>query len=214
MQTHVIFNTAVSLDGRVGKKDKQIVFSNKLDNYRVHRLRGSVDAILIGVETVLSDDPEITVSEQVTKPYRVIVDSKGEIPLNAKVLDGSAKTIVAVSRSINPMKVKQLEEKGVEVLPLGEYAVHLRDLLWTLNRKGIKKALLEGSGTLSRRMFNEGYVNELYATITPVLIGEGINLFNGELDRHIEMNLEGILQYGDQVVLHYMVRRGDRESDQ
>lgn len=208
MQTYVVFNSAMSLDGRVGKKDKQIVFSNKLDNYRVHRLRGSVDAILIGVETVLSDDPDLVVSEQVKKPVRVIVDSKCDIPLDARVLDGSAKTVVAVSRSVNPVKVRRLEEKGVEVLPIGEHAVPVRELMWALGRRGYKKLLLEGAGPLSRRMLNEGLVDELYVTVAPILIGEGIDLFNGELDRHIELDLEGILQYGDQVVLHYMVRRG------
>ena len=78
-----------------------------------------------------------------------------------------------------------------------------------LHRRGISKVLLEGAGTLSRRMFNEGLVNELYITVAPLLIGEGINLFHGELDKHIDLDLEGILQYGDQVVLHYMVRRGN-----
>lgn len=213
MQTYVLFNTAMSLDGRVGKKDSQIVFANKLDNYRVHRLRGSVDALLIGVETVLSDDPELVVSEQVKKPIRVIVDSKGEIPLNSKVLDGTAKTIVVVSKAINPMTVQRLKDRGIEVISLGEYSVPLRDLMWALYRRGIKKIMLEGSGSLSRRMFNEGLVNELYITIAPILIGQGIDLFQGELDKNTELDLEGILQYGDQVVLHYMVRRGEREAD-
>ncbi len=211
MQTHVIFNTAISLDGRVGKKDKQIVFSNKLDNYRVHRLRGSVDAVMVGVETVLSDDPDLVVSEQIKTPFRIIVDSKGEIPLNSKVLDGGAKTIIALSRSVNPMTVRRLQEKGVDVVIAGEYAVHLRDLLYTLQRRGIKNILLEGSGTLPRRMLNEGFVDEIYVTIAPLLIGEGINLFHGELEHQIELTLEGILQYGDQVVLHYLARRGYTE---
>jgi len=206
MQTHVIFNTAISLDGRVGKKDKQIVFSNKLDNYRVHRLRGSVDAILMGVETVMSDDPNLVVSESVNAPVRIVIDSKGEIPLTSRVLDGGAKTIIIVSRTINPITARKLQEKGVEVLSSGEYAVNLRELMWALYRRGIKKVLLEGGGALSRRMFNEGLVNELYVTVAPVLIGEGINLFQGELDKHIELNLEGIFQYGDQVVLHYTLR--------
>ena len=214
MQTYVIFNTAMSLDGRVGKKDKQIVFANKLDNYRVHRLRGSMDAILIGVETVLSDDPELVVSEALKKPIRVIVDPKGEIPLTSKVLDGTAKTIVVVSKGISQITLQRLKEKGAEVISLGDYSVPLRDLMWALFRRGIKKIMLEGSGSLSRRMFNDRLVDELYITIAPILIGQGIDLFHGELDKNTELDLEGILQYGDQVVLHYMVRRGDRESDQ
>ena len=207
MQPYVIFNTAMSLDGKIGKKDEQIVFSNKLDNYRVHTLRGSVDAIMIGVETVISDDPELTVREVAEKPRRVIVDNKGEIPLNSKVLDGTAETIVAVSSNANKATVKRLEDKGIDVLTLGEYTINLRELLWALYRRGIKKILLEGGGVLSRRMFNEGMVNELYITVAPILIGEGIDLFHGKFDKHIKLTLEGILQYGDQVVLHYMVKR-------
>jgi 2,5-diamino-6-(ribosylamino)-4(3H)-pyrimidinone 5'-phosphate reductase len=213
MQTYVIFNTAMSLDGRVGKKDKQIVFANKLDNYRVHRLRGSMEAIMIGVETVLSDDPELVVSEALKKPVRVIIDAKGEIPLNSKVLDGTAKTIVVVSKGISQITLQRLKDKGVEVISLGDYSVPLRDLMWALYRRGIKKIMLEGSGSLSRRMFNERLVDELYITIAPILIGQGIDLFHGELDKNTELDLEGILQYGDQVVLHYMVRRGDRDSE-
>lgn len=213
MQTYVIFNTAMSLDGRVGKKDAQIVFANKLDNYRVHRLRGSVDAILIGVETVLSDDPELVVSEALKKPVRIIVDAKGELPLNSKVLDGTAKTIVAVSKAINPITVQRFKDRGAEVISLGDYSVPLRDLMWALYRRGIKRILLEGGGSTSRRMFNERLVDEVYITIAPMLIGQGIDLFHGELDRNIELDLEGILQYGDQVVLHYMVRRGDRDKE-
>lgn len=205
MQTHVTFNTAMSLDGRVGKKDAQIVFSNKLDNYRVHRLRSSVDAIMVGVETVISSDPDLSVGEQLKKPVRVVVDSKGEIPLNSKVLDGSAKVIVAVSRNVNPMVVSRLKGKGAEIISLGDYVVPLRDLLWALYRRGIKNILLEGGGVLSRRMFNEGHVDEVFITIAPILIGSGIDLFHGELDKHIQLRLEGILQYGDQVVLHYLV---------
>jgi len=203
----------MSLDGRVGKKDKQIIFSNKLDNYRVHRLRGSVDAIMVGVETVISDNPDLSVSEQVKKPYRIVVDNKGEIPMDAKVLDGSAKTILATSRAINPMAARRLKDAGVEVISLGEYAVPMRDLLWALYRRGIKTILVEGGGNLSRRMFNDGLVDELYITIAPMLLGRGAELFNGELDQHIELDLEGILQYGDQVVMHYMVRK-EPSSDQ
>lgn len=208
MQPYVIFNTAMSLDGRVGGKgDEQIVFSNKLDNYRVHTLRGSVDAILVGVETVLSDDPKLTVREETGEPYRVIVDDKGVIPLNARVLDNEANSIVVVSKGASKSVVRRLEDKGVDVLVIGEHVVNLKELLWALYRRGIKKTLLEGGGSLSRRMFNEGFVDEVYITVAPILIGEGVDLFHRKLDQHIKLTLEGILQYGDQVVFHYMVKK-------
>ncbi|MBN2250813.1 MAG: dihydrofolate reductase family protein [Candidatus Altiarchaeota archaeon] len=212
MQTYVIFNTAVSLDGRVGKKGSEMVFSNKLDNYRVHKLRSSVDAVLVGVETLLSANPEVLSAEDPKKPVYVIVDSRAETPLDSRLLDGSAQTIVAVSKVANPMAIGRLKDKEAEVIVMGENAVHIGDLLWALHRRGLKRILLEGNGVLCRRMFNEGFVDELYVTVTPVLVGEGINLFQGELDKHVELVLEGILQYGDQVVLHYMVKGRTNEK--
>ena len=207
MQPYVIFNTAISLDGRVGKRDEQIVFSNKLDNYRVHTLRGSVDAVMVGVETVISDDPNLGMSEVVKDPYRVIIDGKGEIPLDSRVFDEPERVIVVVSKGASKSVVRRLEDKGVDVLVIGEHVVNLKELLWALYRRGIKKTLLEGGGSLSRRMFNEGFVDEVYITVAPILIGEGVDLFQGQLDRHIKLTLEGILQYGDQVVLHYLVKK-------
>ncbi|MEA3254316.1 MAG: dihydrofolate reductase family protein [Candidatus Altiarchaeota archaeon] len=207
MQPYVIFNTAMSLDGRVGKRDEQIVFSNKLDNYRVHTLRGSVDAVMVGVETVISDDPNLGMSEVVNDPYRVIIDGKGEIPSDSRVLDDPARVIVVVSKGASKAIIRKLEDKGVDVLIIGEHVVNLKELLWALYRRGIKKTLLEGGGSLSRRMFNEGFVDEAYITVAPILIGEGVDLFQGQLDQHIKLTLEGILQYGDQVVLHYLVKK-------
>jgi len=107
------------------------------------------------------------------------------------------------------MTIQRLKDKGAEVISLGDYAVPMRDLMWALYRRGIKKILLEGGGSTSRRMFNEGLVDEVYLTIAPVLIGQGVDLFHGELDRNIELGLEGILQYGDHVILHYTVKHGE-----
>ena len=210
MRSNVILNSAMSLDGRTRAKDEtkgKIVFSNKLDNQRVKKLRGSVDAILIDSLTVLSDDPEITGTSGMgaRQPYIVIVDNKGDTPLDAKILN-SDRTLLVVSGSAKKGKVRKLEEKVTEVITSGEYVVNLDDLLWILKKRDIKKILLEGGGPLCRRMLNEGHVSEIYITVAPFLIGDGNNLLQGELDTNVRLSLDGIVQYGDVVVLHYMVK--------
>ena len=94
MPSHVIFNIAVSLDGKTGKEGKQIEFLSRMDKYRVHQLRGNSDAIMIDVDLIKKENPEISVRKEVEEPYRVIVDAKAETPLDAKILGGAGKVIV------------------------------------------------------------------------------------------------------------------------
>jgi len=202
---YIIFNSAMSLDGRVGKKGEEIGFLNRLENYRIHKLRGSVDAIMLDVSSVISNDPEINVRGSSKEPYRVVVDDKGEIPVDSKILKGEGRKIVVVSKSAKRGNIRNLEDSGIEVITTGEYAVNLPELMDRLQRMGIDKVLVEGGGSLIRRLLNEGFINEIYITVSPVLIGEGAKLFD-RLDKKVKLALDGITQYGDQVVLHYLVK--------
>lgn len=209
MQPYVILNSAMSLDGRIGKAKQQIVFSNRLDNYRVHELRGSVDAVMVDVETVMKDNPELgAVGESSKAPVKVVVDKACEIPLDSRVFEGEDQVIVVSCEGANKSRVKKIEEtrEGIEVLSSGKNAVNLEELLWTLYERGIRKILLEGGRSLNRRMLDEGLVNEIYLTIAPTLIGEGLSFYDSKNLQQINLTLEGILQYGDQVVLHYLVK--------
>jgi len=125
------------------------------------------------------------------------------------VLDGTAKAIVVVSKAVSHMTVHETQrQRRRGYIPWRLRRPHERPYVGPLPQ-GIKKILLEGGGSTSRRMFNEGLVDEVYLTIAPVLIGQGVDLFHGELDRNIELGLEGILQYGDHVILHYTVKHGE-----
>jgi len=199
----------MSLDGRIGKEDHQIVFSNRLDNYRVNTLRGSVDAVMVGIDTVLKDNPPLTVSESGDEnPTKIVVDKGGVISADAELLDPESEIIIATCTSTPEKRIEHLENLGenVEVLTVGKTDVNLEKLLWTLYERGIRKVLVEGGRGLSRRMLDEGLVSEVYLTIAPMLIGEGISFVQGELKAHVHLTLEGILQYGDMVVLHYLVK--------
>lgn len=209
MQPHVILNSAMSLDGRIGKKDQQIVFSNRLDNYRVHELRGEVDAVMVDVDTIVKDNPSFKSPSSADKsPVKVVVDKNGDIPHNSTLLEGSDSVIIVVAGGAPKTRIERLGKvrNGVEVLVSGINTVNLENLLWTLYERGIRRVLLEGGRALNRRMLDEGLVNELFVTLAPTLFGKGMSFYETNERAKIELKLEGILQYGDQVVLHYLVK--------
>jgi len=199
----------MSLAGRIGRKDGEIVFSNRLDNYRVTQLRESVDALMVDIETILSEDPSLDVKDKSKCRTRIVVDKNAEIPENAKVLsDVEAEVIIGTCKGVSQRKRDTLMalQENLKVVSVGSHAVNLEELLWTLYEDGIRQILLEGSRKLTRRMLDEGLVDEIFLTIVPTVIGEGINFVEGDIGENIELRLEGILQYGDQVVLHYVVK--------
>lgn len=208
---YVILNSAMSLDGRIGGKDERIRFSNELDKERVHRLRAEVDAVMVGINTVLGDDPHLTVKyAQGKNPARVIVDGNARIPSSARVLDGRAKTIVAISEKASEAesdKIRNLGEKAefVVLKCCGDNKVDMRELLEVLHEKGIKKLLLEGGGALNRSMLELGLVDEVFITVAPLFVGDGVNLVSGSLNKRINLKFRDFLVLEDRVVLHYLV---------
>lgn len=210
MRPKVILNSAMSLDGRVKHGEEGSDFLSRLDRYRVHELRGRVDAVMIDVDSIIAEDLEATAAKSVEKsePYKIIVDAKATIPENSKVFSEPGRKMIVVSRDAPSRKVEKLSSlDGVEVFTCGDYVVNLSDLLDHLYDTGIGAILLEGAGNLVRRMLNEGYVDEIYVAVMPTIIGKGPEVFEKELDKEVRLDLEGIIQYGDQVVLHYSIRK-------
>ena len=202
----VRLNCAMSLDGFIGKPGEQIHFSNEKDKQRVHRLRAQMDGILVGVNTVLTDNPHLTVRHASGRnPVRVIVDDAGKTPLDANVLDASALTIVAVSRKASKTRVRKLREKA-DVIIAGGDLVDLRKLMKALYGRNIRSILLEGGGTLNRSMLSEGLVDEISLTFAPMLLGYGIRWINGTLARKIELEYVGCTILDSQVVVQYLVK--------
>lgn len=204
MKPHVILNCAMSLNGKIGKEGERVRLSNEEDKKRVHELRSKVDAIMVGINTILTDNPKLTAhhAEEKRNPTRVVIDSKARTPMDANVLNQKAETIIAMSEKASPSRRKKLKKKA-EVISTGKERVNLTNLLERLEGKGIKKILLEGGGTLNKSMIEEGLVDEIYVTVAPTLLEKGISIINGELDSEVRMRLSGINQLGDQVILHY-----------
>jgi 2,5-diamino-6-(ribosylamino)-4(3H)-pyrimidinone 5'-phosphate reductase len=176
----VIINSATSADGKISSFERrQVRISGKSDLERVDALRADSDAVMVGVGTVLADDPGLRVkSERLRKvradqgkpenPLRVIADSLARTPLNAQVLGGGC--IVAVSADAPQERLEKLARR-CEIVQCGNEKVDLRELLSTLYERGVERLMVEGGGTLNWSMVHEGLVDEIYTYIGALIIG-------------------------------------------
>jgi 2,5-diamino-6-(ribosylamino)-4(3H)-pyrimidinone 5'-phosphate reductase len=185
MKPHVILNAAMTLDGKIATRTGSSDISGKEDLLMVHRLRKEMDAIMVGINTVVADDPRLTIhkipAEPEENPIRVVVDSQGRTPINARVLNDEALTIVVVSNNASPEKIKHLRERA-EVMVCGNKKVDLPSLMEKLGEIGIKTLMLEGGSTLNYSMLKDGLVNEIRVCIAPMIAGgvQAKSLVGGE----------------------------------
>ena len=183
---------AMSVDGKIATVEGDSRLSCQEDLKRLHLLRSKVDAVMVGVGTVLKDNPSLTVRLVKGKnPIRVIVDSMASTPPDAKVLDESAKTIIAVSRRAPKNRVAKLKKRS-QIIVAGDRLVNLRELLEKLYEMGIRKVLLEGGSTLNWSMLKENLVDELRISVCPVILGgeKAKSLVGGEGFRKVEEGLK------------------------
>jgi diaminohydroxyphosphoribosylaminopyrimidine deaminase / 5-amino-6-(5-phosphoribosylamino)uracil reductase len=172
----IVLKTAVTVDGKTATEtgDSMWITGEKSRKY-VHRLRSQYDAVLTGIGTVLKDNPELTVRAYKNKrnPVRIIADSRGRIPPDAKVLRKDAKTIIACTNRIKDSKLKRLKKMNIDVLICREKGnrVYIKDLLKKLSKRGITSILLESGSELNASFLDEGLVDKLLVFIAPKLIG-------------------------------------------
>jgi len=171
---HIILSAAISIDGKISTRSNDSNFSSKEDIIRLHKLRSKVDAILIGKNTLLRDDPLLTVRHTKGKnPVRIILDSKGTISKNSKIIKTSDKipTIIAVSKKISKVNLSKLKKLPVEIIISGENSVNLKSLMKKLSTKKIQTLLVEGGGTVNWEFIKNNIFDELIITLSPYLIG-------------------------------------------
>jgi 2,5-diamino-6-(ribosylamino)-4(3H)-pyrimidinone 5'-phosphate reductase len=179
----IYINSAMSADGKLSTKErKQVRISGKLDFERVDELRAQADSIMVGIGTVLSDDPSLTVKSPERKaarkasgksenPTRIIVDSAARTPLDADIFKkGEGTRIIAVSNAAPAEKVEKLEKKAL-VIKTGTDKVDLRELTGKLKEMGINSLMVEGGATLNWGMLSAGLVDEIYTFIGNLIIG-------------------------------------------
>ena len=212
---YVILNAAMSLDGKIATYTGDSRMSSPADLRRVHRLRASVDGIMVGMRTLLRDDPKLTVKfAKSRKPYRIIVDSNARTPLTSYVVRTAKQipTIVAVTSRAPMNRIEILERKGVKVFVCGKGPlVAVKILLRTLRKLGIRKLLLEGGGVLNWSMLSSGLVDEVSVAITPRILGgeKAVSLVEGKGTPHVregvKLKLLNTAKYGPDLVVRYKV---------
>jgi diaminohydroxyphosphoribosylaminopyrimidine deaminase / 5-amino-6-(5-phosphoribosylamino)uracil reductase len=174
-----ILKTAMTLDGKIASYTGQSKWiTNELSRKYVHELRHRVSAIMVGIGTVLADDPLLTTRLECAvgkDPIRIIVDSSAKIPLEAKILHvkSKAKTILVTTEKADKDKLKVLEEMGIEIIitPLKNHRVDLVYLMKKLGERKIDSVLLEGGSELNYSALEEGIVDKINAFIAPKIIG-------------------------------------------
>ncbi|TYQ16080.1 UNVERIFIED_CONTAM: diaminohydroxyphosphoribosylaminopyrimidine deaminase/5-amino-6-(5-phosphoribosylamino)uracil reductase [Acetivibrio alkalicellulosi] len=173
----VIMKTAMTLDGKIAsyKGDSKWI-TGKEARHHVHRVRDRVCAIMVGLNTILKDNPLLTTridGEEGKDPIRIIVDSRGTIPENSNVIncDSKAPTILATTKLIDKEKEKYLHQKGIKIIKTEGECVDLKQLMDELYNMEIDSILLEGGGSLNSSAIQCKIVDKVMMFIAPKIIG-------------------------------------------
>ena len=210
---HIILSAAISIDGKISTRTNDSKLSSKDDSIRLHKLRSTVDAILIGKNTLLQDDPLLTVRHTKGKnPIRIILDSKGTIPINSRIIKTSHEipTIIAVSKKISKVNLLKLKKLPIEIIVAGENSVNLKLLMKKLSNKKIKTVLVEGGGTINWEFIKNNLFNELIVTLCPYLIGgnDATSFIEGKgfakISNSPNLKLKSIKRLKNYLVLNYI----------
>jgi len=219
MKPYIILNAAMTLDGKIATKSGNSEISGKKDLERVHNLRKEVDGIMVGINTVIIDDPRLTVhkisSKKSDNPIRIVVDSCGRTPLTSRILNDDAETIIATSNyaknhSVSLERCKKLS-KLADVFYSGENSVDLKELMKYLYSKNIKTLMLEGGSTLNFSMLKKSLIDEIRICVAPMVVGgqNSKTLFDGEgfnlMKDATNLELKNSYQLGKDLILEYDV---------
>ena len=173
----VILKAAISLDGRIATRtgDSKWI-SNERSRRLVHQIRNQVDGVVVGIGTVVKDNPLLTVRlprRKIRDPLRIVLDPGLRISPKARILEGPAKTLIISGTRPQDHKKKKLEMKGVEILSLPDRdgQISIKELLIHLGRRGISSLLVEGGAEVYSSFLKEHQVDKLIVFIAPCFIG-------------------------------------------
>jgi 2,5-diamino-6-(ribosylamino)-4(3H)-pyrimidinone 5'-phosphate reductase len=208
----VILNCAMTADGKVALPSrKQLRISSEEDRRRVYELRSACDAVLVGIETILSDDPKLTVSEKYVahprQPLRVVLDRRCRTPVNALVVNNVARTLIFAKDVCMGRYPDNVE---VVACPLdADGLLDLHFVLRELFRRGVRELLVEGGGTILWSFLHQRLADEVFVYVGPVVVGgvqtptmaAGIGVTSES--EAVRLCLQSITRLGDGVLLKY-----------
>jgi 2,5-diamino-6-(ribosylamino)-4(3H)-pyrimidinone 5'-phosphate reductase len=173
----VIMGGFMSIDGKTAPTNRVGRIFTKFMTPRhqkmLHKIRSQVDAVIVGVDTVIADNPSLTVREIKGKnPIRVVLDSNARTPLDSRILNSAALTIIATAKNAPKERVESLRSKNVDVyVSTGTQRVDVNELLHELESRGVGKVLVEGGGEIRWSFFKEKLVDEFFVWIMPYVWG-------------------------------------------
>jgi 2,5-diamino-6-(ribosylamino)-4(3H)-pyrimidinone 5'-phosphate reductase len=200
----------MSADGKIAlPSGKQIRISCDEDIKRMYELRNECDAVLVGINTILSDNPKLTLKEKYVKnpkqPIRIVLDSFCKTPVDALVVNNTAKTYIVTSKPCNKTFGKNVEI--ILCIKDDDGFINLKQLLEIIFDKGINKLMVEGGSRVIWNFLKSGFVDDFFIYIGPMIIG-GRNthtIFGGKKkdDKYINLKLINTKIIGSGILLHY-----------
>jgi 2,5-diamino-6-(ribosylamino)-4(3H)-pyrimidinone 5'-phosphate reductase len=204
----------MSADGKIASPlGKQMKISCDEDIKRMYRLRNESDAVLVGVGTILTDDPKLTVKEKYVKhpkqPLRVVLDSKGRTPPHALVLNDVTNTLIITAKGTKKTYSGSHHIQVVNCKTDRNGLIDVKSGLDFLYRKGVRTLLVEGGGTVIWNFLKSKVVDDLYIYIRPCIIGgkktptvaEGEGIKNEE--DCIPLKIIKVKRLGSGLLIHY-----------
>ncbi len=191
----VTIKVAMSIDGRIATAsgDSKYITSKEARAY-VHQLRTEVDAVMVGLNTVVRDNPELTPRLVKGKdPMKIVVDSKLKIPKSCNLMKDPAKLIIATTGKASKNDIKKMQQKGVNVITAKSKngMVNLQELMKQLGKHEITSVMIEGGSELNSTAIKAGVVDKMLIFTAPKIIGNGLgaigNLGIKKIDKAINL---------------------------
>lgn len=180
----VILKLSASIDGKIATRTGDSKWIGNEDQRKIaHGLRKKCDAILVGIETVIKDDPQLDVRlvKTARQPFRVVADTNLRTPPDAKLF-GKNNLIIAAGAGAGKKKTELLRKRGAEIITVGKLSggkIRMRDLMKKLSRRGIKSVLIEGGGRIAASAVTEKIVDKMVFFYSPLIIGgDGRNMIS------------------------------------
>ena len=218
----ITLKMAQSLDGRIATRQGSSRWISSPASLRLaHRWRAIHDAVMVGVDTVIADNPSLTVRLVRGKsPFRLVLDSHLRIPLESRILvDGHvARTLVVTTDQADPHRCEKIQERGGRVLTVQSNSTGQVDLTAALQRlagEGITSILVEGGAKLSTSFVKARLVDQLLLVIGPKIIGEGIDAIRdlgiADMNQAVRLSIQKVRRVGDDLIV--MATIGQKEGD-
>jgi diaminohydroxyphosphoribosylaminopyrimidine deaminase/5-amino-6-(5-phosphoribosylamino)uracil reductase len=213
----VIAKFAMSLDGKIATKTGESKWISNEESLKfVHYLRHIVDAVMVGANTVVVDDPQLSArgcsgkgGKTKLQPLRVIVDGRGRTPTSARVFKEPGKTLVAVAKPFNAKEAERFRKTGAEIveLPAEKGVIDLKELLTVLGKREVTSVLVEGGSGLFGSLFDGGLIDKVLAFVSPIIVGgDGAKSAVGgngvkKIADALRLTRVKIMEFGDDVLI-------------